>query len=99
MASEEHAKTDIAASRETDNLRVNNGERNGASRGLYLQWEGKRVYRQRVPTPRLLERVEKFSFGEDRSNMLVEGDNLQVLASLKPRYTGQVDFYLCRCAL
>jgi adenine-specific DNA-methyltransferase len=68
-----------------------NGESNGTSRGLYLQWEGKRVYRQKVPTPRLLEPVEKYSFGTDRPNMLVEGDNLQVLASLKPRYAGQID--------
>jgi len=68
-----------------------NGEGNGTSRGLYLQWEGKRVYRQKVPKPRLLEPVEKYSFGADRPNMLIEGDNLQVLASLKPRYAGQVD--------
>lgn len=64
---------------------------NGTSRGLYLQWEGKRVYRQQVPTPRLLEPVEKYSHGADRPNLLVEGDNLQVLASLKPRYAGQVE--------
>jgi len=69
----------------------NGSESNGSSRGLYLQWEGKRVYRQRVPTPRLLEPVEKYSFGADRPNMLIEGDNLQVLASLKPRYAGQID--------
>ena len=61
------------------------------SRGLYLQWEGKRVYRQLVPTPRLLEPVETFSYGDDRPNMLIEGDNLQVLASLKSRYAGQID--------
>jgi len=64
---------------------------NGSSRGLYLQWEGKKIYRQLVPTPRLLEPVEKYSHGTDRTNMLIEGDNLQVLASLKPRYVGQVD--------
>jgi adenine-specific DNA-methyltransferase len=64
---------------------------NGSSRGLYLQWEGKKIYRQIVPTPRLLEPVEKYSHGSDRPNMLIEGDNLQVLASLKPRYSGQVD--------
>ena len=66
-------------------------EINGSSRGLYLQWEGKRVYRQQVPTPRLLEPVEKYSHGADRPNMLIEGDNLQVLASLKPRYAGLID--------
>src|ERR1700710_1375871 len=38
-------------------------ETNGSSRGLYLQWEGKRIYRQLVPTPRLLEPVEKYSVG------------------------------------
>ena len=64
---------------------------NGSSRGLYLQWEGKKIYRQIVPTPRLLEPVEKYSHGGERHNMLIEGDNLQVLASLKPRYAGQVD--------
>ena len=64
---------------------------NGPSRGLYLQWEGKKVYRQSVPTPRILEPIEKYSHGGDRPNMLIEGDNLQVLASLKPRYAGQVD--------
>lgn len=64
---------------------------NGNSRGLYLQWEGKRVYRQQVPTPRLLEPVEKYSHGADRPNMVIEGDNLQVLASLKPRYGGLID--------
>jgi adenine-specific DNA-methyltransferase len=64
---------------------------NGSSRGLYLQWEGKKIYRQLVPTPRLLEPVEKYSCGAERENLLIEGDNLQVLASLKPRYAGQVD--------
>lgn len=56
---------------------------NGSSRGLYLRWEGKKIYRQIVPTPRLLEPAEKPSHGSDRPNMLV-------LASLKPRYAGQV---------
>ncbi len=61
------------------------------SRGFYLQWEGKRVYRQLVPTPRLLEPLETFSHGTNRPNLLIEGDNLQVLASLKARYAGQID--------
>lgn len=66
-------------------------ETNGISRGLYLQWEGKRVYRQRVPTPRLLEPVKRYSYGKDQRHLLVEGENLQVLASLRPRYAGQID--------
>ena len=64
---------------------------NGTSRGLHLQWEGKKIYRQSIPTPRLIEPVEKYSHGSNRPNMLVEGDNLQVLASLRSRYSGQVD--------
>ena len=44
-----------------------------------------------MPTPRLLEPVEKYSVGTNRESILIEGDNLQVLASLKPRYAGQVD--------
>ncbi len=66
-------------------------EISNGSKGLYLQWEGKRVYRQLVPTPRLLEPLETLSVGNDRPHMLIEGDNLQVLASLKSRYAGQVD--------
>lgn len=62
-----------------------------ASRGLYLQWEGKKLYRQRVPTPRLLEPVKKLSYGKDSQNMVIEGDSLQALASLKSRYAGEVD--------
>ena len=68
-----------------------NSDSNGTSKGLYLQWEGKRIYRQQVPTSRLLEPVEKYSQGDDRPNMVIEGDNLQVLASLRPRYAGQID--------
>jgi DNA methylase len=75
----------------SDERRSAISERNGTSRGLYLQWEGKRVYHSRVPTPRLLEPVQKYSFGTDRPNMVIEGDNLQVLVSLRPRYTGQID--------
>lgn len=62
-----------------------------ASRGLYLQWEGKKVYRQRIPTPRLLEPVAKLSVGEGSENLIIEGDSLQALASLKSRYAGAVD--------
>lgn len=61
------------------------------SRGLYLQWEGKKVYRQRIPTPRLLEPVAKLSVGVDSQNLIIEGDSLQALASLKSRYAGEVD--------
>lgn len=61
------------------------------SRGLYLHWEGKRLYRQRIPTPRMLEPIRELSVGDSIQNMIIEGDNLQVLASLKSRYAGEVD--------
>lgn len=61
-----------------------------ASRGLYLQWEGKRLYRQRIPTPRLLETVPELSVGTNSRNQIIEGDNLQTLASLKTQYAGAV---------
>src|SRR5437870_884316 len=61
-----------------------------ATRGLVLHWEGKRLYRQRMATPRLLEPVSELSLGEDSPNMIIEGDNLQVMASLKSRFAGQV---------
>lgn len=59
--------------------------------GMFLQWEGKRLYRQRIPKPRLLEPIAELSVGVASPNMVIEGDNLQVLASLKSRYAGQVD--------
>ena len=62
-----------------------------APRGLFLQWEGKRLYRQRIPTPRLLELVPDLSNDTQAPNMIIEGDNLQVLASLRSQYAGQVD--------
>lgn len=62
-----------------------------ATQGLYLHWEGKRVYRQRVPAPRLLEPDVTLSYGEGSANMIIEGDNFQVLASLRSQYVEQVD--------
>src|ERR1035437_384947 len=67
------------------------GSRMSAARGLYLHWEGKKLYRQRVPTPRLLEPVSKLSVGNVHDNLIVEGDSLQVMASLKSRYAGAID--------
>ncbi len=59
--------------------------------GTFLQWEGKKLYRQRVPTPRILEPVSKLSVGNVDDNLIIEGDNLQALASLKGRYAGTID--------
>lgn len=59
--------------------------------GMYLHWDGRRSYRTRMPAPRLLEPVSKLSFGKkDRENLIVEGDNLQVMVSLRPQYRSAV---------
>ena len=62
-----------------------------ASDGLILQWHGKQLYQHRMPVPRILNPVPELSVGEHPGNMIIEGDNLQVLASLKSRYAGLVD--------
>lgn len=62
-----------------------------ASDGLILQWQGKQLYQHRMPVPRMLDEVPEFSVGQHHLNMIIEGDNLQVLAALKSRYAGQLD--------
>lgn len=59
--------------------------------GLYLQWEGKRLYTQRVPTPRVLEHVPSLSVLPSNGNRIIEGDNFQVLTSLRSQCVGKVD--------
>src|SRR6185312_15871929 len=58
-----------------------------------LNWIGKEAvvdYHRRVPT-RLLECDRELSFGDpEAENLLVEGDNLEALKALLPRYRGQV---------
>jgi adenine-specific DNA-methyltransferase len=59
--------------------------------GMYLHWEGRKGYRTRMPTPRVLEPIDKLSFGDPGGNRLIEGDNLQVMISLRSQYRGAVD--------
>ena len=58
-----------------------------------LNWIGKEAvvdHHRHVPT-RLLECDPEFSVGDpDAENLLVEGDNLEALKALLPRYRGQV---------
>jgi adenine-specific DNA-methyltransferase len=58
-----------------------------------LNWIGKEAvvdHHRRVPT-RLLECDRALSVGDpDAENLLVEGDNLEALKALLPRYRGQV---------
>lgn len=60
--------------------------------GLHLHWQGRRSYRTRVPAPRVLEAEPKFSYGDESlGNMVIEGDNLQVMLSLRSQYTDAFD--------
>ncbi|WP_427136769.1 site-specific DNA-methyltransferase [Pseudarthrobacter sp. S9] len=60
--------------------------------GLHLHWEGRRSYKSRVPTPRILEVDDELSYGDtDQGNMVIEGDNLQVMVSLASQYGESFD--------
>lgn len=66
-----------------------------AGAGMYLHWEGRKGYRTHMPAPRMLEPVPKLSFGKTRANRVIEGDNLQVMVSLRSQYQGAVDVAYC----
>lgn len=59
--------------------------------GMYLHWDGRKSYRTRMPAPRVLEPVEELSYGPDEGNRVIEGDNLQVMVSLRSQYRNSVD--------
>lgn len=60
--------------------------------GLHLHWHGRRSYRSAIPTPRVLEPDPKLSFGdEDAGNLIIEGDNLQVMVSLQSQFADAID--------
>ncbi len=60
--------------------------------GLHLHWQGRRSYRSRVPAPRVLEVDNDLSYGNsDIGNLVIEGDNLQVMVSLKSQYEDSFD--------
>src|SRR5437773_8176919 len=59
--------------------------------GMYLHWDGRRSYRTRMPVPRVLEPAEALSGSPGSGNMVIEGDNLQVMVSLRPQYRSAVD--------
>src|SRR3954454_19117609 len=61
------------------------------SGGMYLHWEGRRGYRTRMPAPRVIEPVADLSFGEPDGSRIIEGDNLQVMVSLRSHYQGAID--------
>lgn len=58
---------------------------------MYLHWEGRRGYRTRMPAPRVLNPVPDLSVGEGAGNRVIEGDNLQVMVSLRSQYQGSID--------
>ena len=59
--------------------------------GLHLHWEGRRLYRSRVPVPRVLEPDKKLSLGSEGENLVIEGDNLQVMVALRSQFNAAVD--------
>lgn len=60
--------------------------------GLHLHWQGRRSYRSRVPAPRVLEASNELSFQADKaSNLVIEGDNLQAMVSLRSQYAESFD--------
>lgn len=60
--------------------------------GLHLHWQGRRSYKSLIPAPRVLERNEEFSFRADQGrDKVIEGDNLQVMVSLRTQYSEAVD--------
>ncbi len=59
--------------------------------GMYLYWDGRKTYRTRMPAPRVLEPVPALSFDNPRDNRIIEGDNLQVMVSLRAQYLASVD--------
>lgn len=60
--------------------------------GLHLHWQGRRSYRSKIPTPRVLEVDEDLSYKPDLTgNMIIEGDNLQVMVSLRSQYRANFD--------
>src|SRR5438105_691291 len=62
-----------------------------AGAGMYLHWEGRKGYRTRMPAPRVLEPEPSLSYGDQDGNLLIEGDNLQVMTSLRSQYQGAID--------
>jgi adenine-specific DNA-methyltransferase len=62
-----------------------------AEEGLNLVWEGSRVYRSRIPSPRVLEPDKRLSLGTDNENLVIEGDNLQAMVSLRSQFNASID--------
>jgi hypothetical protein len=70
---------------------VTGGPPRPAGAGMYLHWEGRKGYRTPMPAPRMLEPVPKLSCGAALGNRVIEGDNLQVMVSLRSQYQGAID--------
>ncbi len=66
-----------------------------AEPGVFLHWDGRRQYRASIATPRVLEPVAGLSDTQgDRSNLVIEGDNLQVMASLRAQFQNMINVVL-----
>ena len=70
---------------------LNKQAETAAEDGLNLVWEGSRVYRSRIPSPRVLEPDKRLSLGPDNENLVIEGDNLQAMVSLRSQFNASID--------
>ena len=59
--------------------------------GLYLHRDGHKTYKTRMPAPRVLNPLPSLSSDPDSENLVIEGDNLQTMVSLRSQYRNAVD--------
>lgn len=88
MTDSDQPASEISKTERVDPVTGTTGRPGGA--GMYLHWEGRKGYRTHMPAPRVLEPMPELSFGEP-THRLIEGDNLQVMVSLRSQYQGAVD--------
>lgn len=70
---------------------VTGGRGRPAGAGMYLHWDGRKSYRTRMPAPRVLEPVDDLTVDPESGNRIIEGDNLQVMVSLRSQFKGTAD--------
>jgi hypothetical protein len=61
-----------------------------AGPGMYLHWEGRKGYRTRMRRRGCWSPVPELGCGERREDRVIEGDNLQVMVSLRSQYQGAI---------
>jgi adenine-specific DNA-methyltransferase len=70
---------------------VPSSEGGGEGAGMYLHWEGRKGYRTHMPAPRVLEPLPELGVGDGAGSRVIEGDNLQVMVSLRSQFQNRMD--------